>query len=125
MPLAPELRAVLEDAVRLKMPHQRLVVNERGETPTRQRLLRAFKNLEVKSGVREWSFHSLRHYCISALIRAGASVEAVRIIAGHSKLDVTQRYVHATAEDLRDAIARLPVHSRVTGGKRRSCPVAK
>ncbi len=71
-------------------------------------MLSALKRLEQKLGVREWSFHSLRHYFCSTLIRRGASVEAVRLLAGHSKLDVTQRYVHATADDLRAAIARLP-----------------
>ena len=74
----------------------------------RQRVLGALKRLEQQLGVREWSFHSLRHYFCSALIRRGASVEAVRLLAGHSKLDVTQRYVHATGDDLRAAIARLP-----------------
>jgi site-specific recombinase XerD len=29
------------------------------------------------------------------------------VLAGHSQLDVTQRYAHATAEDLRAAIAKL------------------
>jgi hypothetical protein len=29
-------------------------------------------------------------------------------LAGHSKLLTTQRYVHATGADLRDAIAKLP-----------------
>jgi site-specific recombinase XerD len=33
--------------------------------------------------------------------------EAVRELAGHSKLQTTQRYVHATGADLRDAIAKL------------------
>jgi integrase len=49
VPLAPELRAVLETAVRLKMPHARVVVNERGVTPKRQRVLTALKRLESKS----------------------------------------------------------------------------
>jgi site-specific recombinase XerD len=40
-------------------------------------------------------------------VRAGASIEAVRLLAGHSALDVTQRYVHATGEDLRGALLRL------------------
>ena len=108
VPLAPELRVVLEEAVRRKLPHSRVVVNEHGETPRRQRVLGALKRLEQKLRLREWSFHSLRHYFCTTLIRRGASVEAVRLLAGHSKLDVTQRNVHATADDLRSAIARLP-----------------
>jgi len=107
VPLASELRGVLEETTRLKLPTARLVVNERGATPRRQRVLGAFKRLEQRLAMREWSFHSLRHYFCSTLIRRGASVEAVRLLAGHSKLDVTQRYVHATAADLHAAIARL------------------
>jgi site-specific recombinase XerD len=43
--------------------------------------------LEKKLGIREWSYHSLRHYFCTTLIRRGASVEAVRLLAGHSKLE--------------------------------------
>lgn len=45
---------------------------------------------------------------LTALVRGGANLEAVRELAGHSKLHTTQRYVHATGADLRDAIGRLP-----------------
>ena len=34
-------------------------------------------------------------------------MEAVRVLAGHSSLTVTERYVHATAADLEAAIAKL------------------
>ena len=37
----------------------------------------------------------------------GGSLEAARVLAGHSRLDITQRYAHATAQDLEAAIARL------------------
>lgn len=107
VPLAPELHSILEEAVRLKLPQARIVVNSRGSTPSRQHVLTVLKALEQRSGVRAWSYHSLRHYFCSTLIRRGASVEAVRLLAGHSKLDVTQRYVHATAADLQAAIATL------------------
>jgi site-specific recombinase XerD len=107
VPLAPELRSVLEEAVRLKMPHARIVVATSGATPSRQHVLTRLKALEAREGVREWSFHSLRHYFCSLLIRRGANVEAVRLLAGHSKLDVTQRYVHATGADMKSAIALL------------------
>ena len=40
-------------------------------------------------------------------MRAEASLQAVRILAGHSSLTVTEWYVHATADDLRAAIAKL------------------
>jgi site-specific recombinase XerD len=45
---------------------------------------------------------------LTALVRGGANLEAVRERAGYSKLHTTQRYVHATGADLPDAIRRLP-----------------
>lgn len=52
-------------------------------------------------------FHALRHYFCSKLVRCGASVEAVRVMAGHSTLAITQRYVHAASADLRAVIVKL------------------
>jgi site-specific recombinase XerD len=60
-----------------------------------------------KAGLKERSFHSLRHYFITELVRRGVGLEAVRTLAGHSNLDMTQRYAHATADDLRAAIEKL------------------
>ncbi len=49
------------------------------------------------------------------MVPTDPSIEAVRVLAGHSKLDVTQRYVHATGDDLKATIGML----WVTGGKRK------
>jgi len=38
---------------------------------------------------REWSFHSIRHFFVFALLNRGVSAEVVRVLAGHSKLEVT------------------------------------
>jgi hypothetical protein len=40
----------------------------------------------------------LRHHLISQLMKC-ASAEAVRGLAGHSRLEMTQRYAHAGAAD--------------------------
>jgi site-specific recombinase XerD len=55
---------------------------------------------------REWSVHALRHAFCSHLVRVGIGVEAVRALAGHSSIRVTNRYVHATGADLQGAMAR-------------------
>jgi site-specific recombinase XerD len=98
---------ILPAAVRRKLPGARLVVNARGKTPSRQAVLTRLKTLQKLCGLPERSLHSLRHYFCTTLIRRGASVEAVRVLAGHSGLAVTQRYVHATGADLKAAIAKL------------------
>ena len=40
-------------------------------------------------------------------MQGGANLEAMRELAGHSKLHTAQRYVHATGAALRDTIGRL------------------
>jgi integrase/recombinase XerC len=107
VPLAPELRDILIEATRRKLPAARVIVNARGKTPSRQAVLTRLKALQERVKLPPRSFHSLRHYFCTTLIRRGASVEAVRQLAGHSGLDITQRYVHANAADLAGAIAKL------------------
>ena len=52
---------------------------------------------------------------VTALVRSGANLEAVRELAGHSKLLTTQRYLHASGADLRDAVSRLPGNAKPLG----------
>ena len=60
--------------------------------------------LQEREGARQtWSVHALRHAFCSHLVRG---VEAVRALAGHSSIRVTNRYVHATGADLHGAMAR-------------------
>jgi len=107
VPLVATLERRLRDAVKSKLPRARVVVDDRGDTPDRQIVLHQFKRFLRKNGLKERSFHSLRHYFVTELLRGGASAEAVRVLAGHSKLEMTQRYAHASASDLRAAVDRL------------------
>jgi integrase len=103
VPLAAGLETRLREAVKDKLPRARVVLDEDGRTPRRQEVLYVFKRFLRREGLRERSFHSLRHYFISELMKGGASAEA----AGHSKLEMTQRYAHAAPADLRAAIDKL------------------
>jgi integrase len=63
--------------------------------------------IQVRVGARKtWSVHALRHAFCSHLVRVGIGVEAVRALAGHSSIRVTNRYVHATGADLQGAMER-------------------
>lgn len=107
IPLAQELRELLAPALKDKLPAARVVVRSNGHTPSRQNVLSKLKAEQVRLGLSERSFHALRHYFCSTLIRRGASLEAVRVLAGHSALAITQRYVHASGADLVAAIGTL------------------
>ncbi|HEY2407639.1 MAG TPA: tyrosine-type recombinase/integrase [Polyangiaceae bacterium] len=107
VPIAPRLAELIAPALRGKLPAAHIVVNRRGETPSRQAVWTRLNKLQTRHKLPLRSFHALRHFLLSALVRGGANLEAVRELAGHSKLVTTQRYVHATGADLRDAVARL------------------
>lgn len=107
VPLSKGLETRLRVAVKDKLPRARVVLNDRGRTPRRQHVLYRLKRFLRVEGLPERSFHSLRHYFISQLLTNGAGAEAARVLAGHSKLEVTQRYAHVVPADLRAAIDKL------------------
>ena len=102
--IAPQLRPILEEAVRSKLPKARLIVSGRGATPRRQHILARLKALELRLGVPEWTFHQFRHHFCTELVRSGAHVEVVRRLSGHASLDVLQRYVHERSGDAELAV---------------------
>lgn len=111
VPIAGILLPILEDALRGKLPKARVLTTARGTTPSRQAILTRLNRLERRLGLRLWPFHGLRHFFCTTLVRTGASIEAVRVLAGHSALAVTQRYVHATGAELMDAVGRFKAAS--------------
>ena len=57
--------------------------------------------------------HIWRHSALSLLLRKGADIETVRRIAGHSSLNVTQRYVHSDDVAMANAMAKLNVPPKI------------
>ncbi len=108
VPMAEPLRAILAEAAAGKKPMDRLVIDERGGTPSRQRVYRAFVCLQKRLGISPtWSFHKLRHAFATHLVQLGANIEAVREMMGHADLANTARYLHATSGDKVQAIGLL------------------
>ena len=58
-------------------------------------------------------FHSLRHTFVSMAANAGASLDLVRKIVGHTSRAMTWHYFHTDEKALRDTVSQLP---DVTGG---------
>jgi site-specific recombinase XerD len=55
----------------------------------------------------KWTFHHIRHHFCTSLLRGGATLETVRVLAGHGNVKVTNMYVHTTSDELTKAIERL------------------
>ena len=105
--MVPALAERLRLACEGKGEHDRIVVLDTGRVPGRQELLYRFQSYLRRHKLKVRSFHSLRHFFVSEMMRKGASAEAVRELAGHSSLVVTQRYAHATDDDRRAAVNKL------------------
>jgi site-specific recombinase XerD len=113
--MAEPLRAILEAAARGKAPNDRLVTDERGRTPIRQHVYKAFVALQKRLGIAPtWSFHRLRHAFGTHLGQLGANIEAVREMMGHADLATTSRYLHAPSGDKVQAIGLLTGNWRET-----------
>lgn len=98
VPITADLRPILIEACKSKLPGARVVVNRMGHTPRRQAVWDALDRLQSKHGLKHRSVHQLRHGWCTWLLRAGLDAESVRMLAGHTNLATTQRYVHADAE---------------------------
>lgn len=112
VPIVPELKPILEEACRRKLPKARVVLTSVGETPTRQSIWTRLDYLQKAHGLPHRSVHQLRHGFCTWTLRAGIDVESVRVLAGHTDLATTQRYVHADADRARALMAGA------TGGTR-------
>ncbi|MBA3748757.1 MAG: tyrosine-type recombinase/integrase [Solirubrobacterales bacterium] len=55
------------------------------------------------------SAHTLRHTCLTRLVRGGADIVLVAELAGHRRLETTRRYSLPSQADRQDAMERLQV----------------
>ena len=53
--------------------------------------------------------HKLRRSFACLMLRNGADLSSIQRMLGHTRLDTTGIYLQATAEDLREAMARHPL----------------
>ncbi len=116
VPLEPEVEAIL--ARYLETRQQRmgrrlrlddaLIVDNAGEPMRRGGLQYMVDALYREAGIRSRVpagalVHALRHTFATSLARNGASGTELQRLLGHESLATTQRYVDATAREIRDA----------------------
>jgi integrase len=71
-------------------------------------LVRQFKGLLKKAGLRDIRFHDLRHSCATFLITQGEHPRTVMEILGHSQISITMDiYAHVLQETKTNAIAGI------------------
>ena len=68
----------------------------------------AWRMVRKKLGMeqeKDFVMHSLRHTCITRLLKRKIGIEVVQKIVGHKDIRMTQRYNHPTKDDLKDAVS--------------------
>lgn len=63
----------------------------------------AIRRLCKRAGIRQVSWHILRHTFASHLVTAGVPIRAVQVLLGHSSVAMTERYSHLAPSTFRDA----------------------
>ena len=68
---------------------------------------RAFQSACKKAGIKEFTFHDLRHTCASWLVQGDVHLLSVRDVLGHRTTAMTERYAHMDNQKIHDAVAVL------------------
>lgn len=69
-----------------------------------------FRQLQNRTGIKRLTAYSLRHDYATRLLAAGVSPEVVRVLLGHSSLDMVARHyshIHERTDLLREALGHL------------------
>ena len=111
IPISKELRSALE-AFKAEcagtLPAQRIVQTERSKATSAQVIVNLFKAWYARLGFEGCSSHSGRRTFITNAVRRistlGGSLRDVQVLAGHSALSTTQRYIEINAEAKRKIV---------------------
>lgn len=110
VPLNSEVRSVLLEYLRdprhPRLPDDPLFKSQLGTRISPSALDYLVKHVARLAGV-EMSAHTLRHSCISRLIRSGIDIVIVAEVAGHQRLETTRRYSLPTVAVKAEAMEKL------------------
>jgi len=84
-------------SIRVVFSSNDYVFGSRNGSLTRQRVFQLLKELAIKAGIDAYKIfpHSFRHRMLTDLLKGGADLISVQKIAGHKRINTTQRYTHA------------------------------
>jgi len=91
IPINQTLRKALKRMPRhLKSPY--VFTSEKGERY--KEIKRAFNSAVRRAGIKDFTFHDLRHTFASRLVMAGVDITTLKELLGHKTLEMTLRYAH-------------------------------
>lgn len=115
IPLNSTSRCALQEWLlerRSKYPKSRddaFFLSNRGSRLSVDGIDHAVRTIAASANLEGVSSHTLRHTCLTNLIRDGADVVLVAQVGGHRKLETTMRYSLPTRADLDKALDKIDV----------------
>jgi integrase/recombinase XerD len=64
------------------------------------------KGIANRSGVPQFTTHTLRHLCLTDLARCGWDIHEIALFAGHRSIQTTLLYIHLSGRELDEKIAQ-------------------
>lgn len=103
IPIAPELRPILEQATRFLLPNAMLV------PIAPETLAHRWKIDQEKAGIRQsYRLHDLRHTYATKLVLAGINPSVLQYVVGHASYTLTMKtYTHVTAFSAQKEVSRV------------------
>lgn len=111
VPLNRSCRQALEDWLKPRATMNddlALFVGRHGRRLTPRSVDRAVRGVATRAGL-ELSAHTLRHTCVTNLVRGGSDLVLVAELAGHRRLETTRRYSLPSAADRQAAMDGLEI----------------
>jgi integrase/recombinase XerD len=116
LPLNEYLQNVRQNIIKEKS--STLLVNDRGNRPSRVDIWRWLAAWSVKAGFDEpVGPHRFRHGCATALLESGADLRSIQMLLGHSSIQTTQIYTNVTTQNLVKTVDEHHPLSRVNANK--------
>jgi len=114
LPLLPAPCEALSDWLELRPTdcgHDRVFTCKWGAPLSKRGLASCLSRALQAAGIRRpgITLHSLRHTFACLLLKGGCDLYSLQRMLGHSRLDTTAGYLHATVEDLREAVSAHPL----------------
>lgn len=111
VPLSENLLKELKDYIRHVRPHlvkiktQSILVNDRGNRPSRIDIWRWLDAWSKKAGFEQTiSPHQFRHGCATVLLEGGADLRTIQMLLGHSSIQTTQIYTSVSGKKLKEEV---------------------
>nr|WP_285813666.1 site-specific integrase [Rossellomorea marisflavi] len=82
-----------------------LFVTKEGTPLSKSAIQNFFKRLRIRLGLQgDFSPHCMRNFYIKQLLKGGANLREVQLLARHSKMDVTRKYIGYFNHELKDTL---------------------